>query len=85
MTPNRLIMRVAPAESATVPRRPGSGHWPADISKGENSLHHGTTEHCEQWPASRLPRQTRNPDPAWPWRETHRHGSGESLNRVNHY
>ena len=83
MTPNRLIMRMAPAESATVPRRPRSGHWPADISQGENSLHHRATEDCEQWPASRLPRQTR--DPGWRLRKARRHGSGEPLDRINHY
>ena len=43
MTPNRLIMSVAPAESATVPRRPGSGHWPTNITEAKNGLHDGAT------------------------------------------
>ena len=55
MTPNRLIMSVAPAESATVPRRPGSGHWPTNITEAKNGLHDGATQQCKQGPAGPRP------------------------------
>ena len=79
MTPNRLIMSVAPAESATVPRRPGSGHRPTDVTQAENSFHDGATQQCKQRPASPRPRQIADMNPTRRRRASHRHGSGKPL------
>jgi len=73
---------VAPAESATVPRRPGSGHWPTNITEAKDGLHDGATQQCKQGPARPRPGQIAELDPTGCWRTTYRHRSSKPLDRI---
>jgi hypothetical protein len=85
MTPNRLIMSVVPAESATVPRRPGSGHRATHISEAKNGLDDRATYKCKQRPAHARPRHIADFNSSRLRLTSRVHRSDEPLNRIYHY
>ena len=84
MTPNRLIMSVAPAESTTVPRRSSSGHRPADITAATYGSHYGAIQQRKQRLAWVQPRSIADFSPARFWQVGHCDGSNKPLDRMNH-